>query len=446
MKNKNIFISNFKFSPENNKSDSLTIKEFYNISLNNGYAKTEIATQNILFDLFNSEKAQSITANNLDILNKTTQIIPYEYFDSETNKYILNLYALTCDKNLYKLNHETNNFELEYTFINHPKLINSDNDLYFFDSNKCVFISENAALEIISLNEIDSFAKTSNSLFFIFKNNPQNLYKTELIKLKEISNNVEQYSCFTISADEGEIYKIVNLKDKVFIFTKYSIYKFDEDDNKLTKQNSLETEVYKNTIQVIDDMVLFYSSSGLIAFDGNDTDKLLENYLFLDKNANSIIFNQNLYIFSPNNQNFIYKYNFNEDYFTPIKLETINDLYLIKTRTNYNICVNLTQENIYKNITLYNGKSLNKQELQFNTTTFGSCSQKIIRNLYLKLKGTIKIKIKIESDLSSIELICTNSQILKNISLQGTYFNFTISSSSNFILENLMINYDELGD
>lgn len=444
MKNKNLFISNFKFNPINNKNDGLTIKEFYNISLKNGYIKSAIALQNSLYELFDKETAEQIENNNQEVLNTAKQIIPYEFFDELTNKYVLNLYSLNSEEKLYKLNNNTNIFELKYTFSNHPNLINSDNELYFFSDNECVFISENSTLEILTLNEINSFTKDANSLYFTLKKSPQNLYITELIKLKEISNNVEQYSCFSINADEGEIYKIINIKEKIFVFTKYSIFKFDEDDNKLIKQNSLETEVYKNTIQVIDDMVLFYSSSGLIAFDGNDTSVLIDDYLQIDKNAKSLIFNQNLYIFSSNRKDFLFKYNLNDDYFSPIKLNDIENFYLMKTRSNYNICISKVENNIYKNITLFNEEFNQMQMVEFNTTTFGSCNQKIIRNIYLKLNGTIKIKI--ESDLSSIELTITNSQVIKNISLQGTYFKFTILGSSNFSLENLMINYDEIGD
>lgn len=444
MKNKNLFISNFKFSPENSKNDSLSIKDFYNTTLKNGYIKTEVAPQHFLYDLFDNETTEKILSNNQELLNTTKIVIPYEFFNDETNKYFLYLFIITSDNQLYKLNNETNNFELKYSFLNYPQILNSDNELYFFSENNCVFISKNSSLEILSLNEIKTYAKTANSLFFTFKNLPQNLYKTEQIKLKEISNNVEQYSCFSINEDEGEIYKIVNVKEKIFVFTKYSIYKFDEDDNKLIKQNSLETEVYKNTIQVIDDMVLFYTSSGLIAFDGNDTNRLTSSTLQLNKNAKSVIFNQNFYIFSLNSQDFMYKYILNEDYFTPLKLKNINEIYLIKTRSNYNIYVNKKENGIYKNITLYGGTSNQEQMVEFNTTTFGSCCQKIIRNIYLKLNGSINLKI--ESDLSSIELNITNSQVLKNISLQGTYFTFKISTSSDFILESIMINYDEIGD
>lgn len=444
MKNKNIFISNFKFSPENSKNDSLSIKDFYNTTLKNGYIKTEVAPQNFLYDLFDTETAEKILLNNQELLNTTKNIIPYEFFNEETNNYNLYLYIITSDNKLYKLNNETNDFELKYTFSSYPKSLNSDNELYFFSEDNCVFISKNSSLEILNLNEIKTYAKTSNSLFFTFKNSPQNLYKTEQIKLKEISNNVEQYSCFSISEDEGEIYKIVNVKEKIFIITKYSIYKFDEDDNKLIKQNSLETEVYENTIQVIDDMVLFYSSSGLIAFDGNDTNKLTSNTLQLNKNAKSVIFNQNFYIFSSNSQDFVYKYILNEDYFSPLKLDNINEIFLFKTRSNYNIYINKKEDNIYKNITLYNGIANQKQMVEFNTTTFGSCCQKIIRNIYLKLNGSIDMKI--ESDLSSLELKLTNSQVINNISLQGTYFTFKISASSDFMLESIMINYDEMGD
>lgn len=445
MKNKNLFISNFKFNQENNKTDNLVIEDFYNISLTNGYIQTETSSQNILLEFFSDTISQKISVRNTNILNTTKQFISYDYFDTLTNSYNSDLYVITNDNKLYKLNKNTNYFEEKYSFNSFPKIINSNDELYFFDTTNCVLISENSAIEILALPNIDSFETTNDSLFFTTTDYPQKIFKTELCKIKELSQNIEQYSNYKIDTNDGEILKIVNLKEKIYIISKYSIYKFDEDDNMLIKQNSLETEIFKNAINVLDDLALMFTSSGLFAFDGNDTDKLISNYLNFNKNAKSIIFNQNLYVICSNLTNSIYKFNLKDNYFLPIYINKVNDINLLKTKNHYNLYANKINTDTYENITIYSdSKSRDKQKITFKTTTFGTANQKIIRSINFKLTGAINLKIS--SDITSYKVNLTNSQTINNISLQGSYFDITITASSDFILENLIINYDELGD
>ena len=47
--------------------------------------------------------------------------------------------------------------------------------------------------------------------------------------LRNISLNIEQYEQLKTNVSDGEVLKIVCIKNKIFIITRYSIYKYDEE-------------------------------------------------------------------------------------------------------------------------------------------------------------------------------------------------------------------------
>lgn len=445
---KNIIFSNFKYNPIDPTSSklSLEIDNLYNVDISNNIIISEISQKEVLDNLFNETDTIAIKANNTEILKTIYEYIPYQFFDDVNKIYKTRLFVITNDKKLYELNLSTYTFEFLYAFTVNPRIKFSNDLIYIFDyQNKCVTIDNNQVISIETLPNILSFVCDENHIYFSDESLPYHFFINNKCEIKDLNSNLNIYSYKKTSIEDGEIYKIINLKGKIFIVTQYSILRFDNDNGLLYKQNNIETEIFKNSITQIDDYILFYSLDGLYVFDGNDLKKLFSNYLHFNKNANFICFNQNMYVFSNNYPDFIYKYNLTNNCFLPLYLGQIIKPYKIKSHSNYNLCISVLDNNEIKNYSLFNeNANYLKQYVSFKPTNFGSTSVKQIKNIHIDSEGCLSLEIK--SNQSQMVLQVNNLATFDNLSLFGNYFTFNITSYTKFKLKSIMIDYEEIGE
>lgn len=446
MKTQIKYISNFKFNKSADKNDDMQIDYFENINLENSEISTETRHCDLLGKILNGEELDSVKENNSLLLTKITQIIPYDYLDETTNNSCVRLFVIDHQNNLYELNFSTFIFAKTHEFSQNPKVVFNKNSLYLFGKNECVVIGSKSLTQVESLPNLISFSEANNQLFFITETNPYNVYQSEETELKNLSNNLTQYQSHEINSEDGAAIKLVTIKSKLYLITQYSILKFDSELGKFISQNNLQLNIFHGTTEMIDDKVFFYTSNGLYSFDGNNIERLTNNYLLFQKNAKSICFNQNYYIFSTNYPDFLYKYENNTNYFVPLKFKNIANIYQIKSKDNYNLCICDFNNNTYKNITLDNSNSATPetQTLSFKTTLFGTSKLKQLVNLHLRCDGAFCLKIK--SDVTESEFNISNSTTLRNVSINGTMFDFTIYSQDFFKLKSILIEYAEVGE
>lgn len=445
MKSKSILISNFKFNPTTQPSDNLQVEEFYNVNFNHGAITSELSFQNIFNGLFTNEEVATLKTNNDDIFKKLVKIIPYEFYDDTINHTNKRLLTLDCNNKLHELDSENLIFEEVYTFSKKPGIIYHKNSLYFFDTNNSVVFNSNNIMQIESLPEILTFAEFESNLFFVDNTHLYNIYKAETDELKNLSCDLEQYEKYQINFENGTVYKIIKLKDKLIAITNSKILKFDEDKNMFVEQNDLKLNIYPNTIELIDDNIYFYTSNGFYKYDGIDTERLSNELCNILKNAKSVCFNQNYYIFSPNFNNFVYKYDFEKGYFSSIKFKTIEDVFVISNPSNYELCISGCGEDSFDIITLYSNNidNTNSQFIKFKPTLFGSGKLKQINNIYFNYEGEFTLTIK--TNLTQTSII-VNKQKYENLSIDGSIFQFEISSENYFKINSIFIEYYEVGE
>ena len=449
MKNKTLLFRNFKFNPTDSISDdeNFVISNMYNVTTENGAIESKVFQEDVLSCLFDETQIQTIKSNNSEIIDKIIRYIPYTYYDVGQDTFSNRLFVITNANALYELATETNLFELKYSFSTFPKIFEYENAVYLFDSNnKCIVLENNSAVSIEQIPTINSFISDNEKTYFLLKNKPFSFFTSELIGLRNLSIYPEQYTSIDSTVQDGQLYKIVNIKDKIFAISQYSILRFDEENNKFLRQNKIELEIYKDTIIALDNAVVFYTSNGLYLFDGSDIEQLTNNYLNFDKNANLVCFNQKIYILSQNYENYIFEYNFTNKYFTPIFLDKINLFYTVKTQEKYLLCASTISNNEYKNISIFNSLNWNnvEQKVIFKTTTFSSTNLKYIKNIFVKATG--ECKIKITSNLSSTELKINNSTAIYNVGISGTVFDFEIISSTKFKIDSILLNIEEASE
>ncbi len=438
------YISNFKFN-NNASDDNLQIEYFENINLDNGEITSELKQGDLFYDLFGEVISNQIKNINNELLNKTIEIIPYEYFDEIINNKILRLFILTNNYELYELDNESYLFKVIHQFTNKPNIIFNKSNLYYFDKNECMIVDLSNLVLIENLPQINSYVEYNNQLFFT-TDAPFNIFQCEEIEFKNLSNNLNIYNNYKTNLENGEILKVILLKNKLYAITEYTILKYDSDYDKFIKQNDLKLCIYKNTIEIIDNKVLFYTTNGLYSFDGNNIELTSNSLLDINKNAKSVCFNQNYYIFSPNHVNFLYKFNLQNNYLIPLKLNNIKNFYVISSNSIYNLCICQLIENTYKNITLYNlnSNSFIKQQLAFKSSFFGSAKTKQIKNIILKSEGEFLFTIK--SDISETCFYVSSPTSFRNLSLNGNIFTIEISTQNYFKLKSILIEYSEVGE
>lgn len=447
MKTKTLNYFNFKLNPSNNfNTDQLVLDNLFNLNTDQGYLQSELSIEDAFEVLLNNtDLANTIKNLNQEILAQTTRFIPYQFISDTNNKAFTRFFVLTANYKLYELDYDTNIFLEIYEFSSNPNIIFSEDILYFLESSGNCLIIENINNNLVEyLPQISTFVYSSKNLFFSTLSNPYIVYKSDICKLKDLSQNLNQYDKIKINTEDGEVLNVTKIKDTIFIFTKYSIFKYEEDDDALIKLFDLHMEIYKNSINKLDDEIIFYSSTGLYKFDGNNSDNIVNDYLKIDKNANFICFNQNLYIKPSNCTDFIFKFNFIDNYFYPIKIENIRSFYLIKNNDCYNIYLSVFKDERFFNIALYGNNNYLKplQRAVFKSTNFKTIYPKIIKDISIKNEGKFTLFIDSETSHSKYE-ICNNSE-LKNLGLSGVNFEIKIISYSNFKLNSLSFTIDEV--
>lgn len=448
MKNKSIYFANFnyQYTNINENINNLSIENISNVNTNNGFVQSELSANSFLDEIFNEEKANFIFDSNY-MISKVKKFTVYEYFNEINNKKETRLFAITIDDILFELNNETLIFEEKYKFLKLKNEVIFNNILYFFDTdNKCVVIEENNILSVENIPQISSFAFYESKLYFSIDSTPNKIYISENKNLKDISLNLEQYSEIIIPIECGAVCKIANIKNQIYIVTQYSIYKLNKSENTIQKQNNINSQIFIKSVIQYDDSILFYSKNGLFVFDGTDIKQIFNNYLNIDKNANFVSYNSKLYIFTSNFENIINVYDLQLNQFIFICINNIKNIYTINTYSSYIFCVCYEEENILKNISLYNSFSkINfPQTIKFKPIFFTSNNLKQIQSIILDSTG--EFLLKIHSDISSSTFNIPNATQLSNLTLNGSYFIFEIYSKSAFKLNSILLTYSELGE
>lgn len=446
MKKKFQFYSNFKhrFNEKLDSFKDLVVDDLFNINLDNDFIESEYSNVNLFDYFYNETESNTIKLNNKDIIEKSLIITPYEFFDEIENIKTTRLFLLDISNQLFELNKDTALFEFKHSFSTKPRLIFSKNCLYYFDSNNTALVIENKNLPSVeNIPHINSFTNDKTYLYFTVEDIPNKVFITELCELKNLSNHLEQYTTLSTTVEDGAVYKVLNLKNKIYIFTQYSILKLEE--NQLLKQNNFDLLIYKNSIKQIDDYIIFYSSDGLYLFDTIDINQVFDNCLNIDKNADFLYFNHKLYILSSNFENVVFKINLNNTSISKLKFQNLSSFYKIKNYSSYCLSIkNNNQLEILNTPTISTEQNYPEQKIIFKPTFFNSNSLKQINNVFINSDG--EFQLKVISDIANTTLNFSNSTKFISTAINGNYFIFEIFSKSKFSIKSILVNFVEIGD
>lgn len=424
----------------------------YNIDLNFDCIESVDGFTNFFSTYFSAEEMSYLNDNFANILSSIINFYPYEFYDIISKTYKTRLFFIDSNYNL--LEYTNSNFINinSIKFSQQPNILLKDNKIYFYDEDFMCYIECDNNLVISSVSaSITSFVCSGEELFFIDARDKFNIYYTQKDYLENLQNNLLMFSKISVCPTYGEILKIVNIKNKIYVFQKYKIsYIYTNSNNHyLIDVIKINHTIYPNTISANESYIYYSSSNGLFIFDGNET-KNIHSLLFNTINTSfedsGTFFNGYYYLKTSKIENdkkydLVLRLNENTN---PIIYKT-SDITSIKTIKSNSIYALVLLKNNGEILYFDNSSTIsNEKYIKFNKITFNSYFLKNISSLKIFNKG--KFTLIINSDLQKATYEIENNFSIDNINIPGHIFEFEIKSNNNFKIENIFVELNVIED
>ena len=449
LKSYNFYDFNLKFVSSCFKKNELSICESQNVN----YGLQTIKPLNNFVEFFSKKFSESdlnsIKTKNETIINNLIYVYEYIYFIQDLGKYETRIFVLDKNFNLFELNSDLIFDNMSIKFETVPKVFENNSKLYFFSPNdKFILIEKNnKPLFVTDFLNIKNFLQFQNKIFFMTHEHKFSIFISEELELENIGSNIDEYELFKLNPNSGEVLGLIVLNNYLFVVQQYSISKLSFSNGAWT--NSLyfpiQTMIIEESIQQIDDFIVFCTESGVFIFDGSNIKHLfkeLDNKI--DKNdISTAVFNEKYYLncsFSLNNnfERVIFEFDIDKDTFNLFYLKNVTKIYSIKTIKGSSLIAVKEEDNNQILTLISNSVSTEKKFVKFNPVTFEDSLFKTLSDISIFANGRFDFKIK--SDFSEKTISVNNNIFLKNLGLKGNYFQFEISSDDNFEIFSIMIN------
>lgn len=452
MKTNNFLFSNFstEIFPSSINKNLLTIKHIYNLTTENNIIEPTFSFSNYFKTYFKTtETYNSFIQINSTLIDSIIYATEYTYYDSNLNETISRLFLIDSSFNLYELDNKTLiiNF-CHYTFLSFPEIENFNNKLYFISKNDLFLMIDegNEPITITSNKNISSFIKYHNYSLFSINEDKFSIYFAEDTEFHNIEDSF-LYQSISLSKDNGAINKIIVYKDNVYIIQQYSISKLTIKDSSfsITSYCSIQSKIYHETICIIDDYVVFYTSAGLYIFDGNDIKQIFKNITssINSSNLKAVAYNNRYYLLSNvfiNNisSRCIIEFDIENNICKFHNIGNVQNIYVIRNLNNYYLISLIVYENKYEVACTSSKHLINVEKyIKFNKITFDNNNIKVLNEIKFQSVGNFKIRIN--SDIQSAEFEIFETKNISNIGLKGQVFEIEIFSDSAFAIESISI-------
>lgn len=448
---KNFLFSNFNepiASYAINKNN-LNINDIYNLTTENNVIEPVANFSDFFKVYFDKTTYNTLVLNNPNTIQSIKHVVTYTYYNTDNNETSSRIFVLDTNLKLYELNKIDLIFnDLNLTFSSFPTILNLNNKLYIFSNNDLSIMIENDnfPLTISSYPNIISIVNFQNYTIFAINEDKFSIHITDKTDLINLDSNVDGYQKIELSHHLGKIQKIMIYKNGIFVIQQYGISKISISTNEITINTtcSIQSSIYPNTITLLDDYVIFLTTSGLYLFDGNDTKQIFKQ---ITKKITGNIFKSVAY----NNQYFLmtrfYINNISTSVLLQIDIENnyctihnigdIYDLYVIQNLLDYKLNVVTQFEDKFSILTLDSGLITQYPKLvKFNKITFDETAEKVLSDVKIQAIGKYNIIISSENESSKFNI--DGSTHIKNIGLKGQIFEIEIESDKSFMIESIL--------
>lgn len=447
----NYLFSNFNinYSGESTSKTNLSINNIYNLTTRNNCIEPANNFSNLLNLYFSNELISKLTLTNNETINNIVYFYKFDYLDHDFNEVKSRYFILNDKFSLFEINTNENilldlnlkfNKKPIFTIFNEKLYIYSHNDLFL------TINQDNYPIVLSDVLNIKSIVKYDKYTVFNSIENKFSIFYSELTDLSNLEANISNYNEIKLLAENGEIEKIFVYKNNIFVAQKYSISKIilQDDNYKIQSLCSIKSSIIQNSIDLIDDYVIFLTHSGLYIFDGNDTKQIFkaETNNLIKSNVKAISYNNKYYLkcnYFVNHikEDLILEFDVENENCTFYKLDNIIDFYLLQTLNDYKlIVITNNNQNEIKFLDLESITSL-KKYIRFNKLTFDETPVKVLNEIKIISAGKYSLTVSSEIQSSTFEI--NGVSYIRNIGIKGQAFEIEIESDTSFRIEAIYV-------
>ncbi|MBQ4541699.1 MAG: hypothetical protein IJA23_02470, partial [Clostridia bacterium] len=325
--------------------------------------------------------------------------------------------------------------------LNEKLYIYALNNLFLMINKDNYPIALTDVLNITSINDFDKY-----TIFTCFENK-FSVYYTDKTELLNLEHNLGIYNEIKLSPENGEIERIFIYKNNIYAVQKYAISKIIIQNSEISISNlcSIKSSIIFNSIELIDDYIIFLTTSGLFIFDGNDIKQVFkkETLNLIKSNVKSVSYNNKYYLMcnyfiNHIKETLILEFDIENNNCIFYKIESLLDISLLQTYSTYKLVAITNENNINKvkfldlnKITTY------KKYVRFNKLTFDDKPVKVLNELKIISSGKFFVTISSEIQTSTFEI--NGISYIRNIGIKGQTFEIEIQSDSSFKIESIYI-------
>lgn len=448
---KNYNFTNFdcKFKNLCVEKKDLTIENFYNISVNNGKIQSVSGFENFYKSIFPVDLYELFFANYSQIINDTIYITDYIDISRNNKSYY---FILNKELKLYKLVISENDFILTNTkieFNTEPEIYKDNGNLYFYaEGDKFIYYNSSIFITISDFAEIYTICNFEDKTFFVSKNDKYHIYYDKKCNIEDFGDNLAIYDCISVNSNDGEIIKLIKLKNYLYVVQQYAISRviIQDDEYYLSSNCYIKSQILDNSIGELNDYFVFLSSAGLFIFDGNEVKEIFssvtENFV-INKKLKTLVFNNNFYVLTEMKinedlKNVIFEFDINNENFKIYLVENLYNFYILKSSQKYELMIVLKNSDDFEILKLNKNSSIKGNRfLKFNKICFDDNISKSIVGIKTISDGNFCVKI---SNENGEKIFNVSGQLdISSFGLGGYSFDIEISSDEDFVIYSLLL-------
>lgn len=451
IKNYNFCNFNYKVQKPCVSKNELLLEDFYNVSASASGFGSVFGFVNFYKNIFGEELFELFKNNYSNLINSTIYITDFEYISQSENDSKAYYFLLDSEFKLYKLIVLNNSFEVTYLniqFAGKPEIFKSNGKIYFYLKNdKFIYYNSNIFITISDFADIFSITDYLENTFFVSLNDKYRVYYDARSNIEDFNNNLSIYDSIEVNADDGEILKLVKFKNNLFVIQQFAISKIiSQGDGYYSSTNCfIKSKIIENSICEFNDYLIFYSTSGLYIFDGNEIKQIFENEtekITQVDEFKALIFDNKYYALAKTRigeeeKNVLMEFDINSESFKIFTKDEILDFYVLKSSKFYDLIILSKNAENYELLKL-DKKCLTteKKYIKFNKICFDDNISKSLVGIKTISSGNFNMKIS--TDKTERIFNSSGELDISAFGLNGYAFDLEIYSDLDFEIKSIL--------
>lgn len=454
---KRLLFSDFKPDIKNQFSkNTLDCNNSYNVSLSNGIIDSNLNICDFMKNFLTESQYENFKNKYSSLYVNILRFIPYQYVD-ESGNLKLRIFAIDKNNSINEyLIDEGNLVNFDTVLLNQPTVVYHNDSVYILDGTSTVYVISNSQnLSFYQNTKKVSYVKFyRNQTYYMLSDKPNIIYIATDVEFEKLLTSEPATETLNIDVNFGFFQDLLICDDYIYIVQDYGIAKIQKTkDETFFTYFKTHTKIINKTAKSINNLILFYSSSGLYKFDGNKITPLYIN-LFNNCNKQGIAetFNNKYYLATQMNTN-------KETISCLIEIDVTDNTYVIfsvgkvclletvELKDFYSLIITTCDDGFFNSLSITEnaGNYTCDRYIEFNPIYLDNYDEKSIIKLNIFGEGDFRVKI-ISNNGDSISYSVSSKFSANNISLFGQYFKIEISSISNFKIYSIYLEYKTIND